>query len=76
MENKFFWLDGFEGKAKGGAYYRSRMALDIGDFETKFNKRVVGIKLDPDYETGNPSWTVEFILEEKDEESRSSSNGE
>jgi len=72
MENKTFWLDGFEGKAKGGAYYRSRMALDINDFETKFNKRIVGIVLEEDYESAKPSWNVEFIL---DEESRPSSNG-
>jgi|TARA_Y100000034_G_scaffold56958_1_gene69668 hypothetical protein len=72
MENKFFWLDGFEGKAKGGAYYRSRMALDVNDFETKFDKRVVGIKLEPDLESGKPSWNVEFILEE---ESSPCSNG-
>jgi hypothetical protein len=73
MKNKTFWLDGFEGKAKGGAYYRSRMALDVNDFETKFDKRVVGIKLEPDLESGKPSWNVEFILEE--EESSPCSNG-
>ena len=62
-DKMMYWLDGFEGKAKGGAYYRSRIHLDIDEFQSKFNKKVVAIGLEPDYESGKPSWTVEFITD-------------
>ena len=62
-DKKIFWLDGFEGKAKGGAFYRSRIHLDIDEFEDKFNKKVVAIGVEPDFETGKASWNVEFITE-------------
>ena len=68
MEDKrMYWLDGFEGPAKGGAFYRSKIHLDIDEFETKFNKKVVAVGLKPDYESGKPSWTVEFITDATDE---------
>ena len=68
MEDKrMYWLDGFEGPAKSGAFYRSRIHLDIDEFETKFNKRVVAVGLKPDYSSGKPSWTVEFITDATDE---------
>ena len=67
---KTFWLDIFEGIAVGGIYYRSRIAIDIDDFEKKFNKDVVGITLSDKDENDKPSWNVEFIVredEKKDE---------
>ena len=63
-----YWLDGFEGPCKSGAMYRSRIHLDLDEFESKFNKKVVGIKLETDYETDSPSWTVEFYIEATPEE--------
>ena len=63
-----YWLDGFEGPCKSGAMYRSRIHLDLDEFESKFNKKVVGIKLETDYETDSPSWTVEFYIESTPEE--------
>ena len=63
MEGKIFWLDGFEGKAKSGAYYRSKMAIDVEEFETKFGVRVVALGLEKDYETGRASWNVNMITE-------------
>ena len=37
LNNKrVYWLDGFKGKAKGGAFYRSKTAIDIDDFEEFF----------------------------------------
>ena len=44
-KNRTFWLEDFKGAAKGGAYYRSNMAIDIDDFETKFKTSVVGIEI-------------------------------
>ena len=58
-----YWLDGFEGPVKSWAFYRSRIHLDIDDFETKFNQKLVSIKVDTDYETDKPSWTIEFLTE-------------
>ena len=72
--SKIFWLagkvgyNGFKGVSKAykrGAYYRSKIAIDINDFETKFNKKIVGIGIDNDIESGKPSWNIEFITEKE-----------
>jgi len=60
---RVYWLDGFKGKAKGGAYYRSKIAIDVDDFEEKFNTKIVGMAIDVDYENRKPSWNIEFITE-------------
>ena len=65
MNDKIFWLDGFEGQAKGGAYYRSKMAIDVEEFEEKFNVKVVALGLEKDYESGKASWNVNMITEDK-----------
>ena len=64
--NREYWLDGFEGAAKSGLFYRSKTAIDIEEVEQKFNVKVVGIKLEPDYESGKASWTIEYITEVKE----------
>ena len=66
-DDKIFWLDGFEGQAKGGAYYRSKMAIDVEEFEEKFNVKVVALGLEKDYESGKASWNVQMITEQKKE---------
>ena len=63
MEEQVYWLDGFEGQAKGGAYYRSKIAIDIDEFQTKFNKKVVAIGISRDYDSDKPSWNVNMITE-------------
>ena len=63
---KVYWLEGFEGPCKGGTFFRSRISKDVEDFEKKFGQRIVGIKLDEDYESGKASFNVEFILEAKE----------
>ena len=67
MEDKIFWLDGFNGAAKGGAYYRSGIAVDIETFEEKFGLKVVGIGVEKDPENNKASWTVNMIVEHKEE---------
>ena len=62
-DKKIFWLDGFDGAARGGTFYRSRIALDIEEFEVKFDVKVVAIGVDKDREDGGASWTIEFITE-------------
>tara|TARA_Y100001951_G_scaffold83793_1_gene72895 strand:+ start:786 stop:989 length:204 start_codon:yes stop_codon:yes gene_type:complete len=61
-----FWLDNWDGKAKGGFYYRSKIAFEVNEIETSLNQKVVGIRLEKD-ENDKPSWTVEFITEISDE---------
>tara|TARA_Y100000310_G_scaffold231334_1_gene233864 strand:- start:82 stop:315 length:234 start_codon:yes stop_codon:yes gene_type:complete len=71
---KTFWLEddindfGIKNKAGGSAYYRSKIAIDINDFETKFDVNVVGIGIENDLLSDRPSWNVEFIVKaEKDQ---------
>ena len=68
FKKRVFWLDGFDGAARGGLHYRSRIALDIEEVETKFGVKVVAIGVEPDYESGNASWTIEFITEVSEEQ--------
>lgn len=63
QEEQVYWLDGFEGEAKGGAYYRSKIGIDIDTFQTKFNKKVVAIGISKDYDSDKPSWNVNMITE-------------
>ena len=67
-EERLYWLDGFDGAAKGGTYTRSRIALDINDFETKFKKKVVGIGISNSYDSDKPSWNVDMITEVSEED--------
>jgi len=60
-KSKEFWLDGFEGPVKGGLFYRSSTAIDIETVEEKFGVKVVGIRLEPDYESGKAQWTIEYL---------------
>jgi hypothetical protein len=60
-----FWLDNWGGEAKGGFFYRSKIALEIDDIEDRLGSKVVGIRLEKD-ESDKPSWNVEFITEVKD----------
>ena len=46
FETEIFWLDKFEGEAKGGLWFR---AFDVNKFIQKvqnLNKKVVGIKFE------------------------------
>ena len=58
LDTDIFWLDGFEGKAKGGIFFRS---FDLNKFIQKVEKsdnngKVVGLKFE-----GN---NIELIVEE------------
>ena len=65
MKDKIFWLDGFEGKAKGGLYVRSEIAIELAKYEKKFGVRIVGLGIEKDYDSEKPSWNLELIVEEK-----------
>ena len=68
MESKEFWLDGFSGPCKSGLFYRSSTGIDIETVEEKFGVKVVAIKLEPDYESGKASWTIEYFTEVTEED--------
>jgi hypothetical protein len=68
FKKRQFWLDGFDGPAKGGLHYRSKIAIEIEDVETKFGVKIVAIGIEPDYESGAASWTIEFLTEVTEEE--------
>ena len=65
MENRMFWLDGFDGKAKGGIYVRSKIAIQIAEYEEKFGINIVALGLEIDPEHGKPSWDLNLIAEVK-----------
>ena len=65
MKDKIFWLDGFEGKAKGGLYVRSEIAIELFEYEKKFEVRIVGLGIEKDYDSEKPSWNLELIVEEE-----------
>ena len=69
-KDREYWLDGFEGPVKAGMYYRSRIHIDIEEFESKFNQKVVAIKMSTDYETNKAHWTIEFMTEVTEKESK------
>ena len=64
---RVYWLDRFEGAAKGGGFYRSSIHIDIEEFESKFKEKVVAIKLTPKKNSGKASYTVEFVIDATEE---------
>jgi hypothetical protein len=60
-KSKMFVLEGFEGVARGGAYFRSDIHKVLTNAEEKFGLNVVGIKMTPKLENGKPSYNVQFI---------------
>jgi hypothetical protein len=58
-EERIYWLDKFEGKAKGGFYYRSEIAVDLKRVTDEHGFNVVGIKVSIDGDR-----TIEFIIED------------
>ncbi len=67
MKDKIFWIDGFEGKAKGGLYVRSKIAIELTEYEKKFGVRIVGLGIEKDYDSEKPSWNLELIVGEDNE---------
>lgn len=59
--DKIFWMDAFEGKAKGGLFIRSDIGKEIKRLEEENSLNIVGLKIDLD-----GGWTTEFIVEEKE----------
>ena len=58
-----YWLDGFEGVCEGGLYFRSKIAIEISDFEERTERKVVAITVEQEMVSDKPSWNVEFLLE-------------
>jgi len=62
-EKRQYWLDGYSGAARGGVFYRSKIAVEVDEFETKFKEKIVAIAIEPKFDSDKPSWTIEFILD-------------
>lgn len=58
-EGDTFWLDGWNGKGKGGVYTRCNLNQCIKKMN-EMNAHIVGIKLDMDN-----GWNLELIMEEE-----------
>ena len=67
-DERTYWLDGFEGRCKGGLFSRIDICKTIMQTEEFTNvKQVIGIKISKK-ESGNPDYTIEFIITEPEEE--------
>ena len=62
MNEREYWLDGYNGPCKDGYFFRSAIAKEIHDFEERTGKHVVAIKLEKK-ENGRPSFNIEFVVE-------------
>jgi hypothetical protein len=60
---KTFFLEGYKGAYNAGAFYRSGIAIDVNNFEQKFNANIVGMVLEAKEDSDKPSWTIEFFTE-------------
>ena len=62
MNERQYWLDGYNGPCKGGYFFRSAIAKEIHEFEERTGKHVVAIKLEKNRDN-KPSFNIEFVLE-------------
>ena len=62
MNERKYWLDGYKGPCKDGYFFRSAIAKEIYEFESRTGKHVVAIKLEKK-ENGRPSFNIEFVVE-------------
>jgi hypothetical protein len=56
--NKIYWLENWNGKAKGGYYYRCNLFEAIRKFEQEHQLKVVGFNIED-------GWNIELIVEGK-----------
>ena len=66
IEGKVFWLDGFNGLCKGGIYIRSTIAVELQQFEKKWDRKIVAIGLERDEFYDRPSLNLHLIVEADD----------
>ena len=62
MNEREYWLNGYNGPCKDGYFFRSAIAKEIYEFEQRTGRHVVAIKLEKK-ESGRPSFNIEFVLE-------------
>ena len=67
MNEREYWLDGYNGPCKSGFYFRSKIAKEIFDIEEKMERHVVAIRLGKK-DNGNADFTIEFIFEMTDKD--------
>tara|TARA_R100000152_G_C6704685_1_gene133482 strand:+ start:295 stop:633 length:339 start_codon:yes stop_codon:yes gene_type:complete len=67
MNEREYWLDGYNGPCKSGFFFRSAIAKEIFDVEERTGRHVVAIRLGKK-DNGNADFSIEFIFEMTDED--------
>jgi hypothetical protein len=69
-EERIYWLSSAsdDTKAHGGIYWRSGLGEFIERVEKQFNKKVVAIRLMPDFDNKEKySWNLEILTEPRED---------
>ena len=67
MNEREYWLNGYNGPCQGGYFFRSAIAKEIFEFEERTGRHIVAIKLGKK-DSGSPSFNIEFVLEMTEED--------
>ena len=67
MNEREYWLDGYNGPCKSGYFFRSKFAKEIFDVEERTGRHVVAIRLGKK-DNGSVDFNIEFIFEMTDED--------
>ena len=67
MNEREYWLDGYNGPCRSGFFFRSKFAKEIFDVEERTGRHVVAIRLGKK-DNGSADFNIEFIFEMTDED--------
>ena len=67
MNEREYWLDGYNGPCRSGFFLRSKFAKEIFDIEERTGRHVVAIRLGKK-DNGSVDFNIEFIFEMTDED--------
>ena len=67
MNEREYWLDGYNGPCRSGFFFRSKFAKEIFDIEERTGRHVVAIRLGKK-DNGSVDFNIEFIFEMTDED--------
>ena len=67
MNEREYWLDGYNCPCRSGFFFRSKFAKEIFDIEERTGRHVVAIRLGKK-DNGSVDFNIEFIFEMTDED--------
>ena len=70
MNEREYWLDGYNGPCRSGFFFRSKFAKEIFDVEERTGRHVVAIRLGKK-DNGSADFNIEFIFEMTEEDVKS-----